>query len=40
MKSKRTNSEIGSIHWFNTLIGRIQRIGHFLSEKDPRALTY
>ena len=32
MISKLTNSEIGSRHWFNTLLGNIKQIGQFMEQ--------
>lgn len=35
MISKNTNSEIGSVHWFNTLISYIKHVGEYISEDTP-----
>lgn len=34
--SKLSNSEIGSLHWLNTLLGRVAHIGEFIqNHPDP-----
>ena len=37
--SKLTNSEIGSRHWYNTLLGNISRIGEYLADNAPDTIT-
>lgn len=37
--SNFTNSEIGSRHWFNTLIGRVLHVGEFLKDQTPEERT-
>ena len=34
-----TNSKMGSAHWYNTLMGRIKRIGEYLKDKTPNEDT-
>lgn len=36
--SPLTNSEIGSRHWYNTLLGSIQRIGEYIAEHANQPL--
>lgn len=38
--SKLTNSSIGSIHWLNTLGGRILRIGEYMAEFPSESFEY
>lgn len=33
--SKLTNSEIGSYHWFHTLMSFQKHVGEFLKDKSP-----
>jgi len=33
--SKETNSPIGSVHWYRTILGSTKRIGEFLKYKTP-----
>ena len=36
--SRLTNSEIGSVHWFNTIMGNILRTGEYLMEHGTKGL--
>lgn len=37
--SKLTNSEIGSVHWFNTIMGNILRTGEYLKEHGTNGIS-